>query len=321
MIDDFELRVLAASQHGLVSVEQAIGLGFDGHRRHHLTDSRRWRSLDGRVYALVGAPYGRAWQASNAVLAAGPGAGLGGESSLAWWQVPGMRLQPFQIVRPRGHSDRSPAGMPHVPVLLPDHHIVTLDGVRAEVPARALFDFAGSMRHGAKLPWWHERVARAVDNAWSLRLVSGESLHAMLDEMAQRGRPGITVMRAVLAERGLDYVPPASALESRLARLLERAGIPPMRRQVDVGDGSRWIGRVDLRDAEFPLILEMQSERFHSSLLDAQLDATRIDRLRAAGYVVVEITEADLWERPADVVARVRAARLEAALAAHHKAS
>src|SRR3546814_8936301 len=93
----------------------------------------------------------------------------------------------------------------------------------------------------------------------------------MLEVMAQRGRPGIRTMRQVLATRGLDYVPPASNLEARFEQILLQAGDAPMRRQVDIGDGDRWIGRVDFRDAELPLIVEIQSERFHASLIDKQL--------------------------------------------------
>src|SRR3546814_6635961 len=119
----------------------------------------------------------------------------------------------------------------------------------------------------------------------------------MLEVMAQRGRPGIRTMRQVLATRGLDYVPPASNLEARFEQILLQAGDAPMRRQVDIGDGDRWIGRVDFRDAELPLIVEIQSERFHASLIDKQLDATRMERLRAAGFVVLEFTDQPVWHQ------------------------
>ena len=121
-------------------------------------------------------------------------------------------------------------------MLLPDHHVVVLDGIPTQVPARALFDVAGTQRRGAELPWFVERMERMVDNAWSARLVSGATLHAMLDELAQRGRAGIRVMRQVLSTRGLDYIPPASNLEARVIKILADGGLPPMRRQVDTGD-------------------------------------------------------------------------------------
>src|SRR3546814_16333358 len=81
---------------------------------------------------------------------------------------------------------------------------------------------------------------------------------------------GIRTMRQVLATRGLDYVPPASNLEARFEQILLQAGEAPMRRQVDIGDGDRWIGRVDFRDADLPLLVEIPSERFTAGLIDKQ---------------------------------------------------
>ena len=101
----------------------------------------------------------------------------------------------------------------------------------------------------------------------------------MFEEMASRGRPGTAVMRLVLADRGLDYVPPASGLEARVMQILHRAGDPPLDRQVDTGS-DRWIGRVDFRDPVLPFVLEVQSERFHASRIDRQLDGQRFGRPR-----------------------------------------
>ena len=133
-----------------------------------------------------------------------------------------------------------------------------------------------------------------VDNAWSARLVSGVTMHGMLDEVAQRGRPGINVMRQVLAKRGPDYVPPASNLEARFDKVLTDGGLPPMRRQVNVGDStmdrpSRLPGRgaaAHRRGAERAVPLEPHRPA-------ARCD--RIDRLERAGFVVVELTDVEVW--------------------------
>ena len=314
MIDDLPLREVAARQRGLVTVSQAAGLGFDKATRHRLVDGRRWRRRAPRVLELVGSVACDEQDALAAILDAGAGAALAGSSALAWWGVSGNQLRPFHVVRWRDRSTTTgPGDRRHEPVLLPAHHVVELDGIPVEVPARALFDVAGSRRRGVERPWFVAKVERMVDNAWSDRLVSGRTLHAMLDEMAQRGRPGIRVMRQVLATRGLDYVPPASNLEARAAKIVADAGLPPLRRQVNSGDQRTWIGRVDLRAPDVPLIVEVQSERFHSSLIDRQLDADRIARLQHAGFVVVEVTDAQVWHRPQEVVQAVRQGRDAAA--------
>lgn len=308
MIDDLPLRVLASDQHGLVSVEQAAGLGFDKDRRHRLVDRRRWERVLPRVIGLVGVPASPARTALAGVLAAGHNAALHSSSAGAWWGIPGNLLQPLDIVRDRGRSGAQPPARCHEPKLLLPHHVVRLEGVPTVVPARALFEIAGQRRRGAQDDRWVERVARMVDTAWSMNLVSGRTLHALFDEMARRGRSGTAVMRLVLADRGLDYVPPASGVEARVVQLLHRAGEPPLDRQVDTGS-DRWIGRVDFRDPILPFVLEVQSERFHTSRIDQQLDGQRFLALETGGFVVRQVTDVDVWHRPSRVIEVVREGR------------
>jgi hypothetical protein len=186
---------------------------------------------------------------------------------------------------------------------LPTDLVRTLDGIPVVAPPLALLQLAGmpSMPVG--------KVARAIDAAWSDRIVSYRSLRALDDVMSTQGRRGLTVLRALVDERGPDDVPPASNLEARFASILERAGRPPMRRQVDTADGEGWIGRVDFRDELLPVIAEIQSERFHRGLTAERADAERMARLRAAGFEVVEVTDVDVFHRPELVVAVIDAAR------------
>lgn len=308
MIDDLTLRALASEQHGLVSVDQAKRLGFDKDRRHRLVDGRRWERVHPRVIGLVGVPASPARTALAGVLAAGRNAALNSSSSGAWWGIPGNLLEPLEILRERGRSGAESPGRCHEPKLLLSHHVLRLDGVPTVVPARALFEIAGQRRRGAQDERWVERMARMVDTAWSMNLVSGRTLHAMFEEMASRGRSGTAVMRLVLVDRGLDYVPPASGVEARVVQILHRAGEPPLERQVDTGS-DRWIGRVDFRDPVVPFVLEVQSERFHSSRIDQQIDGQRFVDLTAGGFVVRQVTDVDVWHRPSRVLEVVREGR------------
>jgi very-short-patch-repair endonuclease len=310
MLDDTSARLRAARQHGLLSVRDLADLGFDVKARGHLVDGRRWERIAPRVVRLVGARETTAQRAMRAVLEAGTGGALAGRSAAAWWGISGNSLEPFEVVRDRGHAGRAARGSGrHEPCLLPADHVRILDDIPLVVPARALFEIAGTRRRGAEIAHWVDRMARMTYVAWSDRLVSGRSLHSMLEDLAQRGRSGIRVMRQVLADRPIDYVPPASGLESRLAQILQRAGERPLRRQIDTGDGRSWIGRVDFRDDELPLIVEVQSERFHTSLTASEDDAVRLARLRLAGFSVLEVTDVDVWQRPDRVVNLVAEAR------------
>ncbi|MGH9112276.1 MAG: hypothetical protein ACRDZN_08265 [Acidimicrobiales bacterium] len=54
------------------------------------------------------------------------------------------------------------------------------------------------------------------------------------------------------------------------------------------------------------MIIEVQSELYHSALTDTQDDDARLGQLRAAGFEVVEVTEGQVWHRAHEVVALVR---------------
>jgi very-short-patch-repair endonuclease len=121
-------------------------------------------------------------------------------------------------------------------------------------------------------------------------------------------------MRAVLAARRGAWSPPASGLEGRVARLLERHGLPRFERQIDLG-GDRWVGRVDFVNRAERLVLEVQSNRYHSALSDRRADAERSRTLRAAGWRVLEVWESEVWSEDLAWLDRLRAALASSAVA------
>jgi very-short-patch-repair endonuclease len=170
-----------------------------------------------------------------------------------------------------------------------------IEGIPVTTPARTLFDLAGLVPPA--------RAERAVDSALAMSPGLLPVLHRMLPELAQRGRSGITTMRAILADRPAGYIAPASGLEARVVQLLREAGVRT-RRQVDLG-GADWIGRVDLLVEGTNIVIEVDSARFHSSRLDHLRDAERDKALAELGYEVIRITEEEAWYRPDEVIRAV----------------
>jgi hypothetical protein len=297
-------------QHALATATQLSDAGITEDDVGRLVDLRRLAPMTRRVFRLLGAPETQAQRVLAAVLDADPNAVLSHASALAWWQVPGFGLKQVHVTTPRSAPRRSRRRAEVVwhKGRVPDRHVRVLDGVPVVSPTRALFDTAGMAEMHP------QRIERAVDNAWSMRLVSGHTLRRMLREVTTKGRPGIAVMRDVLADRGLDYVPPASNLEGRVADILKGQGHSELRRQVDTGDDESWIARVDFADTELPFRLEVQSERFHASLLDTRTDRERKARLEAAGFVTVVVTDDEVWHYPDVVVEKVRVGRYEGKL-------
>jgi very-short-patch-repair endonuclease len=176
---------------------------------------------------------------------------------------------------------------------------VTFDFERIPVtsPARTIFDLAGVLHPG--------RTERAPDNALARRLATVAGLSQVADELARQGRPGSWLMRRLLADRAGAYVPPESNLEARFHAVAKAAGLTLVRQQ-DVG-GDDWIGRVDFLDPQKRLVVEVDSDLHHSSMLDEAADTARDAALAGAGYTVIRISEHDLWHRPGEVVRRLLA--------------
>jgi len=291
---------LAERQHGLISLTQARDLGFSQQSVHRRGGSSVWEPVTDEVLRRRGAPAGRGARVMAAVLDAGTGSVLSFACGAAWWRVSGPSLEPVHVVRvSRTHRPSRLGAEVHTVRRLPDRWTTVLDGVpvaRPELVALHLF---------ASEPY--PRAERWVERLWSMRLLSGPSIGRMLMDLGARGRNGIAGARRYLDDRGPGYVPAASGLESRAIDVLRRAGIA-VDRQVNVGNEAQWTGRVDLKVLGLPVLIEVQSELHHSALVDVDSDQRRIAELRAAGFIVVELTDSEVWVSPDEVIRKVNAA-------------
>jgi len=295
----------AEQQHGVVARFQLRRAGLPPHVARYLLPAKEWEQVTSEVFRRRGSPRTEAQRLVVAVLDSGPGAALSHLPAARWWGLTGCSARPAHVVRTSASRRRSELAVLHRVSALPTEWLTRLDDVpicRPELVAMQLFAVCSV-----------ERAARLTDSLWSMRLLSGPSIERFLDHYGARGRNGIAGLREYLAERGPGYVPPASGLEGRAMRLFDDAGIA-MRRQVDSGGDARWTGRVDFRHVELPVIVEIQSERYHAALCDRVADAARLEALRRAGYEVVELTDVDVWSRPRECVERVRAAMRRAQL-------
>ena len=239
------------------------------------------------VLRIAGAPVTDAAVAMAGVLDAPSQAYLSHVSAAAWWGLPRFSIdRPVHTLIPwQGIRSRTRLSIVHYHADLPTDHLQELNGVPIVSPALTIFLLAG-MLHPA-------RTERALDNAWSMRLVTHQQMHDLLKRLAARGRNGIRVMRKLLAERSPDYIAPQTGLEARVDRLARDVGVV-LRRQVDVG-GDAWIGRVDFLIDGTTRLIEVLSRRYHDSLLDRLSDETRFTRLTEAGFIVLTLWDSDVW--------------------------
>lgn len=294
------LHELAAAQHGVVATYQLEADGWLSHEVARLHRHRGWRQLTSDVLVRLGSPASAAQRVSAAVLDAGPNAYLSHESAAAWWGHRGSRVdRPIHVVTARTTSRTSGLARVHRVRVIDDRWVTDIAGVAVVRPELAALHLFATLRY--------ERAERIVESMWAHRLLSGRSLGRLLGDVGRRGRNGTAGLRRFLVVRGEHYEPPDSGLESRCQQLLGAAGMR-VRRQVDLGSGRDWIGRVDFVVEGTSVVLEVQSELHHSSRLDRVADRQRIARLREEGFNVVEITDEMVWTDPSRVVALVQAA-------------
>ncbi len=231
------MEALAATQHGLITRGQAEDHGLSEKAIEHRLRIGRWHLLARGLYRLPGAVDTRLRRAMAAVLASGNGAAISHASAAALHALPGFSIEPLTVSVSR-HGRRS---LPRVRVeqslKLPEHHLQLVDSVPCTTVARTLFDLCGDV-HAL-------RAERVLDTALARKLVTLPELWRVLDELAEHGRAGVVLLRTLLTERQPDYVAPESELEARFIALARRHGLPEPERQVDLGDGDSWIGRVD----------------------------------------------------------------------------
>lgn len=120
--------------------------------------------------------------------------------------------------------------------------------------------------------------------------------------IASGRRVGIARLReAVELIREDSWSPRESMLRCRMVL----AGLPEPLLNHDVyDDRGRFLGCVDLAYPHLKVAIEYQGALHHASYA---ADVERIAALRAAGWIVIEVTN-DLFRRPADLIARIRRA-------------
>ena len=305
MPDHDALRILTARQHGLVSRRQLADLGFNPHAVSHRVRSGRLERLTRRAFRLAGSPDTVEQRAMAAALDLDRGA-VALQSAAAMYGLLDYTIEPVHVL-----SDRCPnrgeghIGIVHSTVRWHPSDVTTIRGIPVTTPLRTLCDLASRITP--------DTLSLTCDRMLAQRIVRLEALHALLTVIPEHSHaPGTGALRRLILARPVGFRPAESGLERRFEWLMADAGEDPFDRQVDISDDEGWIGRVDFADRRSKVVVEVQSDTFHAATADRERDRRRIERLRRAGWTVIEVWESELWKRPDQVVTKVRAARARA---------
>ena len=280
---------LAQTQHGVVTREQLLRLGFSDAAIRHRIQRRRLHRVHRGVYAVGRAALDQNGRWMAAVLSCGERAVLSHSSAQALWRL-GTEGPEIEISVPAISAPNRPGIAVHRRASMRSGDITRRDAIPVTTPISTLIDLA------TRLPG--DKLEEAVNNADRLRLVRVDTLRTALART--RRRPGVGPLRKLLDLR--TFVLTDSHLERLYLRLARRAGLPRPETQV-------WLNgfRVDFHWPDLGLVVETDGLTYHRTPAQQNVDRRRDQAHTAAGLNVLRFTHAQVRFEPQHVIATLRA--------------
>ena len=154
---DLELAAIAATQRGLLTLDQVQRRGGGSSLVGRRLRAGRWSRVGHHVFRIEGTP--TCWQQRvlAAVLDAGCDAVATSSSAATLWRLPGFTVGEPEVLVAVGTNHRPAHGRVRETRRLPAHHVTVQQGVPVLTPARLVVELAA--REDPK------RVERATENA------------------------------------------------------------------------------------------------------------------------------------------------------------
>jgi very-short-patch-repair endonuclease len=285
---------LARRQHGVVSRDQLLRLGFQAGAIGRRLRGGRLHQIHPGTYAVghsLLTQHGR-WMA--AVLASGPDAVLSHWSAAALWMIRPNSRSIIDVTDPV--KSRTWDGIRRHHKALPVDEVTVEEGIPVTTVPRTIFDLAATEPVD---------VVKAL-----LREAEFRELHDRLSlwDLVERypGRRGIRKVRAALeALKDEPIDERKSRLEERFDPFLRRHDLPRPRfnHWISVG-GKRF--QVDCLWPDRRQIVELDGWQGHKTRTAFREDRARDRKLRVAGYGVTRLTWNQLDDEPESVASDLR---------------
>lgn len=276
-------------QHGRVTRRQLRELGVAARTTQRRITDGVWAAHAGGVIDL--GTHANSWEqdVTTALLAAGADHGRAWASHLTAARLHRLldidRPQQLEvIVRVPDRPRSGPAKVHRVRALAVDE-VTVVDGFPVTSVARTLLDLAATLGTERMEPLLWDACRRAPDSAVQL---------ARFAERSPRHR-GRSTARRLLEGLHPQIAEAASPLEVYGLLALRDPSLPQPQLQYRVRDHhGRIIKRVDAAWPDARIAIEFDGVAYHGSAGQRARDRQQRERLRAIGWVVLEVTAADL---------------------------
>lgn len=281
------IEALAAAQFGAFSRDQAIALGATRHIIDDRVASGAWPLLLPRVHRFAVVVGSMRQLAMAATLWSAPDGLVSRETAGMLAGFEGISTEHVHLTLPTKRNLRSTRVKVHrVRDLLPAD-IGWRGPIAVTSALRTAIDLAGVVSADA--------LEIAIESALRRRLFSVGQLRWRSDALMGTGRPGSASLRTLIDQHQLGATD--GGWEVRTTQLLVAAGFGAPTRQHEVRADGKVIALADLAYPESKLILEYDSDQWHSGTTRRHRDAERRNHLRALGWTVLEVTPAQLRDR------------------------
>jgi very-short-patch-repair endonuclease len=285
---------LAATQYGIVHVDQAVALGLPKDTIYRLVRSAGWTLALPRVIAVGGVTRGSKQDLFAACTWTGEGAAASYRSAGVLWELDGVRAGEVEITFPGRKQSPHPTIVVHE--ASSGFGVQHKDGIPVTTVTKTIVDLAGALSP--------DELELALEDALRRRLTSLPRLRMALLEHG--GRRGSRSLRHLLEERALQTRPTDSRLEVKILRVLAKAGLPRPIGQYPVTMPGESDYHLDFAYPEARFGIEGDSYRWHSSRSAWRRDRARLNRLSQLGWRVLLVSWEDLKGDAAEFVSTVR---------------
>jgi hypothetical protein len=287
---DQALSDLSLAQHGVFALDQLRALGLAAPAVRSRQAAGRLHRIHHTVYSLVPKELlKREGLYMAAVLACGEGAVLSHRSAAALLELRDWGHTKIEVTVPRRSARRHDGIKVHRSTTLIDEDVTELNNIPCTTVHRTLFDLAEVVTQ--------RQLERSFDQA---EISERLDLNAINDQLKRNPtRPGAKAVRDVLETHYIGKTPTWSENEEALLAITRELGIPdPDTNQFIVLDDGGPAIRVDFVWRDQRVIVEADSNKWHSTRQRFEQDRVRDQRLTAAGWTIIRTTWRQMKHRP-----------------------
>jgi very-short-patch-repair endonuclease len=284
----------AARQHGLLTRAQAVGLGYSGSAIDRRVRDGQWHRVAYSVYRLGGTPM--QWNDKVHAICLATGGVASHRTAAVLLGADVIRPGRVEVTVPRGRRFARADARVHQSIDFDRIRVTHRDGIPVTCSDRLAVDL------GAVVPFG--LYAETMQQLLDAKAISWPALVDALLTYACPGRRGIAALRKLVAAH-LAGEADGSALERALARRIRASSLPPPEREVEIHDEIGFIARVDFAYPKVKLAIELDSKKYHLNERAFEEDRRKRNRLKLAGWIVLEFTWQMVMRDPDRVLAQI----------------